>query len=121
MKIIKRLSVGLVILVLLVLFFRGPSLIQALYRSSTPDSVMKTQRKEYERLDNAEIHLTGPAKIENQKARLKLYLWFYARGFPIDEGDGEVPFWQPWRNLIDYWDGDDQSRYFPSNSEPKSK
>jgi hypothetical protein len=121
MKIVKRLLAGILVLVLLALFFRGPSIIQTLYRHATPDSDMQAKRREYSRLDNAEIHLSGAAKVESQRARYKLYLWFYARGFPIDDGDGEVPFSQPWRNLIDYWDNDDGSRYFGPNSEPKSK
>jgi hypothetical protein len=115
----RLLFTRLAILVLLAVLLWGPNVIQALYRSATPDSVMQSQRKEYSRLDNAEVHLTGTAKIENQKARYKLFLWFHARGFPIDESDGEVSFWQPWRDLFGYWCGDDGSRFYPASPDSK--
>jgi hypothetical protein len=59
--------------------------------------------------------LTGASKTNSQKARHKLFLWFHARGFPIDEGDEEYSLWRPWVELLDYWRGDDGARYI-SNS-----
>ena len=76
---------------------------------------MQNQRSEYSRLENSELRLTGAAKIDAQKTKYKLYLWFHARGFPIDEGDEPVSLWQPWIDLINYWRRDDGSRFFYPN------
>jgi hypothetical protein len=91
----------------LMFFLIGPLAIHAGYRAATPDSIMQDRVKEYNRLENAELQLTGPARIENAKTRGKLFLWFHARGHPIDEGDEESSLWQPWIDLIGYWVGDD--------------
>jgi hypothetical protein len=97
------------------IFIFGPIVIHKIYAYTTPESVMIAQRKEYSRLEKAEDTLTGADKVKIQKDRYKLYLWFNARGFPIDEGDGcdnRVHFGEPWRNLLDYWRDDDGSRFF---------
>jgi hypothetical protein len=73
---------------------------------------MQNQRTEYSRLENSELLLTGTDKINAEKTRYKLFLWFYARGFPIDESDEPPPLWQPWIELMDYWRGDDGSRFY---------
>ena len=98
-----------------VIFLFGPLVIRHIYASATTKSIMDEQRKEYSRLEQEEDDLTGLKKIKMQKDRYKLYLWFNARGFPIDEGDGcdnKIHLWEPWQNLIDYWRDDDGSRFF---------
>jgi hypothetical protein len=98
----------------------GPDLVHAFYQSMTPDSVMQNQRTEYSRLDNSELKLTADARTDVEKKKYKLFLWFHARGFPIDEGDTPTPIWQPWTELIEYWEGDDGSRFFLSQPAVKS-
>ena len=93
-------------------FVFGPRLIQAHYRSATPDSDMQAQRAEYTRLANSELKLTGEAKISSEKKRYKLSLWLLARGFDIDGTDAEPSIWQPWTDLINYWEDDDGSRFY---------
>jgi hypothetical protein len=96
------------------IFLFAPSLIRKVYAFTTPKSILAEQRKTYSRLEQEESELTGFQKIEIQKHRYKLYLWFNARGFPIDEGDGcdnRIHLWKPWKDLIAYWRGDDGSRF----------
>ncbi|MGB8354165.1 MAG: hypothetical protein WCD79_09785, partial [Chthoniobacteraceae bacterium] len=99
---------ALVLFIIVILFLFVPVFIHTHYRSKTPDAVMKSQREEYSRLENSELHLTGVARIASEKKRDKLYLWFHARGFPIDEGDGGTPLWQDWSDLFDYWRSDNE-------------
>jgi hypothetical protein len=107
----KRFLIALVVFVILAGLCFGPRLLHSLYRAATPESVMQSNLKEYARLASEELHLTGTAKIDAQKKRYRLFLWFHARGFPIDEGDGAVSFWQPWSDLIGYWEGDHGSGF----------
>jgi hypothetical protein len=112
----KVLLIGCGLFLGLILFLFGPSAIHAGYRAATPDAVVQDRRTEYQRLANGELRLTGAAKRASETTRGKLYLWFHARGFSIDEGDEETSLWQPWRDLIDYWRGDDGSRFYSTSS-----
>jgi hypothetical protein len=99
----------------IVIFIMGPIGIRKVYAYTTPESILKAKRAEYSKLEQAEDTSTGSTKIKFQKERYKLYLWFNARGFPIDEGDGcdnRIHLWEPWQRLINYWRGDDGSRSF---------
>jgi hypothetical protein len=104
------------LLITATLFLWGPSAIHAYYRTATPEEVMKSQLAQYSRLEKDELLFKGEAKIKVQKQRYQLFLWFHTRNFPIDESDEPAPIWQPWSDLIQYWDGDDGSQFFPPSS-----
>jgi hypothetical protein len=112
MRIRRRFILVIGIFSALTFFVLGPELIHLIYRVFTPDSVMLEKRSQYSWMAETESTLSGAKKIQIQKDRYKLFLWFHARGFPIDEGDESLPFWQPWKDLIDHWRGDDGSRFF---------
>ena len=115
----RKILFSLATLVLLFgIFIFGPPLIHAAYRATTPGAVIESQRVEYSRLANSELQLSGTAKAASQKRRYKLYMWFHARGFSIDEGDDEYPMvLRCWSDLIAYWRGDDGSRFYPSSKQ----
>jgi hypothetical protein len=112
----KRLRLVFALLLVFIAFLLGPWLIHAGYRAATPGALVQSQRAEYARLANGESELTDAARKANERTRYKLYLWFYARGFSIDEGHGLAPLWQSWRDLIDYWRDDDGSRFYPEST-----
>jgi hypothetical protein len=101
---------------LVAVFIFAPLAIHAVYRLSTPDSVIQSRRFEYSRLADTELKLTGAAKTSSAKTRYSLYLWFHARGLPIDEGHDADVLWQRWSDLINYWRDGDGSRFYPTSS-----
>lgn len=100
-----RILIGLVLLTFLG-FFLGPPLIHLGYRSVTgPDEKEQNSRAYFQKAAD-ERSLTDAAKIqESQRARLRLYDWFHARGWEIDEGDEELRWNHSWAQLFRYWKG----------------
>ena len=100
--------------ILLLLF--GSSMSHLGYRALTPDSLRQAKADQYQFLSEAELLLTGdsgPQREQMQAERLGLYYWFHARGWSIDEGDESRSWLHPWRELLVYWRGSDETTRVP--------
>lgn len=103
---------GLLWLVLLLgagvaLFFFGPSLIHAVYRSGTSENERMGNKIRYDRLVFLGENAEGPVKERLDQERRRIFYWFHARGWNIDEGwhDSKPAGTtiREWRDLITYW------------------
>ena len=84
----------------------GPSLIHLGYRAVTQRSVKEAKAERYQSLANAEVSdstLFEAQRLVMRNERLRLYYWFHARGWNIDEDGESKSLLQPWRELIRYW------------------
>jgi hypothetical protein len=88
-------------LVLVILF--GPNCIHLFYWVQTPETVILSNRFDYNILEGEESRLDPKAQEVSIKKRFALFLWFHARGLDIDEGDEARSIWHPWNELMDYW------------------
>jgi hypothetical protein len=88
-------------LVLVILF--GPNCIHFVYWVQTPETVILSNRFDYNILEGEESRLDPKAQEVSIKKRFALFLWFHARGLDIDEGDEARSIWHPWNELMDYW------------------
>ena len=92
--------------IFLLIAFAGPSLIHLAYRVTTPLSVKQTQANRYQRLANSDAFdasLSDAQRMRVREERLRLFYWFHARGWNIDEDDEGRSWLQPWRELIQHW------------------
>ena len=95
-------------MVIIVVVLAGPSFIHLGYRLATPASTRKAQAARYDFLANAEVFdktLSDGARQRMQGERVRLFYWFHARGWKIDEGDDKTSLLKPWRELFRYWKG----------------
>jgi hypothetical protein len=101
---LKR-CVTLVVGVLLVALM-GPSLIHLGYRAVTPSAVRRAQTDRYHFLANTEVSdksLSEEQRESLRQERMRLFYWFHARGWNIDEDDEDRSWLHPWRELIQHW------------------
>ena len=81
-------------------------LIHLAYRVTTPTSTKQIQTERYDYLANAEAFdksLSEEQRVRMQNERLRLFYWFHARGWNIDEGDEDSSWLQSWYELIRHW------------------
>lgn len=88
-----KLSAAIIAIFGCAVFYWGPNVIHASYRGGVSETDKTELKAKYNNLTN-------------QEERMKIYLWFHARGWNIDEGWHEN-FLQKkkrdWSELIQYW------------------
>ncbi|MDA7867610.1 hypothetical protein N9C66_00190 [Akkermansiaceae bacterium] len=82
-------------------FFGGPWMIHRAYRLTTSEAERDGSKIRYHRLASSERLAEGAELVEMRVERMRLYYWFHARGWAIDEGDHEEH--RPWRELFNHW------------------
>ncbi len=95
-----------VVVGILLVAFMGPSLIHLGYRAVTSTSDRHTQTERYHFLANTEVSdksLSEDQRESLRQERMRLFFWFHARGWNIDEGDEDRSWLHPWSELIQHW------------------
>lgn len=95
--------VGCALIVFLITFFSGPSAIWKTYQQSTSEKEKRERALRYHALANAELAMDDRSRFKSQEERLRLYYWFHARGWGIDEGHEDSSILDRWRDLIGHW------------------
>ncbi len=84
-------------------FLLGPVLLHLGYRAATTPEEKAQKEKTYFELAHAEFSMTAEALQKSRHERRKIYHWFHARGWDIDEGHETPPFAESWRQLFRHW------------------
>ena len=89
-------------------FCFGPSLIHACHRVGTTESERQINKERYHELARQESSKSTSSQERSRvsEERWRLYHWFHARGWPIDEGWHDTAFGKKrraWRALFNYW------------------
>src|SRR4051812_15144674 len=96
-------SFSCALVLFLITFFSGPSVIWKAYQRTTSDKEKLEKRRRYQELANAEIGMDERSRLKSEEERTRLYYWFHARGWPIDEGHEGSSTLDHWRDLVRYW------------------
>ena len=86
--------------------FMGPSVIHFGYRAVTSTTDRHAQTERYHFLATAEVSdksLSEDQRENLRQERMRLFFWFHARGWNIDEGDEDRSWLHPWRELLQHW------------------
>lgn len=89
----KRIFIALVLACVLGYYFI-PTVIHSTYRFNTNEDLIITNKKLYNSLSQDNL---------NRNKLDSLYLWFHARGLPIDEDHNKISKSEQWKELISYW------------------
>jgi len=91
--------------------FFGPTLIHWSYRLGTTDVEREAKKGRYHELAHKEAFVrknAGAGREKPSEERRRIFYWFHARGWPIDEGwCGEGMLGEKkrqWRDLFQYWE-----------------
>jgi len=76
-------------------------MIHLVYRLTTSEVKRDANKVRYYGLASSERLAEGAELVEMRVERMRLYYWFHARGWAIDEGDHEEH--RPWRELFTHW------------------
>jgi hypothetical protein len=88
---------------ILVTFFWAPPVIWKAYREDTSEKEKTEKTRRYHHLANTEHLMDERSRLASQRERLRLFYWFHARGWPIDEGHEGSSTLGHWRDLVRYW------------------
>ena len=104
-KVNKRLLrvVFVLILAALSVSIYNASIVHFYYRVTTGKGDRGENTARYHYLALEELKLTGSDRVLIRKERKKLYYWFHARGWDIDEDEESQS--RPWDDLRIYWEG----------------
>jgi hypothetical protein len=86
----------------------GPSVIHLIYRSGTSLSANQVQTEKYyylTRILNSDLSISDEQRSDLLDEKKRLFYWFHARGWAIDDGDEGGSLFNRWRELYLYWKG----------------
>ena len=96
----KRVIFALVLVALIVSTYNA-SIVHLYYRIITTKADKEANTRRYHYLAYEELKLIRDDQISMREERRKLYYWFHARGWSIDEDEESKS--KPWQELRIYW------------------
>jgi len=110
---------SVIVLVVFAVSIYNASLIQLYYRAVTSKTEKEENTTRYHYLAMEEIKLSGDSKVPIREERRKLYYWFHARGWSIDEDEESQS--RPWHDLRIYWKNQSREQSSAGQSTARSE
>lgn len=107
----------LAIALVAVIVVAGPSTIHLIYRSGTSLSANQVQTEKYYYLtsvENSDAPISSEQRLRLQAEKMRLFYWFHARGWSIDEGHEAKSLFHHWRELCLYWKSSENMSPYPT-------